>query len=27
VAACEALDHIDEVSVNSLHDLHKELRA
>src|SRR5450755_4235985 len=27
VATCEALDHIDEVSVNSLHDLHKELRA
>src|SRR5476651_1050611 len=27
VATCEALDHIDEVSVNSLHDLHKELRT
>ena len=27
VATCEALDHIDEVSVNSLHDLHRELGA
>ena len=27
VATCEALDHIDEVSVNSLHDLHRELEA
>ena len=27
VATCEALDHIDEVAVNSLHDLHKELHA
>ncbi len=27
VATCEALDHIDEVEVNSLHDLHEELRA
>ena len=27
VATCEALDHIDEVAVNSLQDLHLELRA
>ena len=27
VATCEALDHIDEVAVNSLHDLHRELGA
>jgi carbamoyl-phosphate synthase large subunit len=27
LATCEALDHIDEVEVNSLHDLHEELRA
>ncbi|HMI37962.1 MAG TPA: carbamoyl-phosphate synthase large subunit, partial [Steroidobacteraceae bacterium] len=24
IATCEALDHIDEVAVNSLHDLHRE---
>ena len=27
VATLEALDHIDEVAVNSLQDLHHELRA
>ena len=27
VATCEALDHIDEVAVNSLQDLHRELSA
>ena len=27
MATCEALDHIDEVSVNSLQDLHRELTA
>ena len=27
LATCEALDHLDEVSVNSLQDLHREIRA
>ena len=27
VATCEALDHLDEVAVNSLQDLHRELRG
>src|SRR5581483_8422615 len=27
LATCEALDHLDEVEVNRLQDLHKEIRA